>query len=210
MRLRFGDCRLDVSTRELWRRERPVHVSPQAFALLSLLVEKRPRAVAHADLRDALWPSTHVGYAGLARVVCEVRRALGDAARGGSYVRTVPRFGYAFAATVTEEGASEPVASLVAGDREYAVPPGETLVGRGVECGVRLASPQVSRVHARLSVGPGPATVEDRGSRNGTWVNGVRIAGSVALSDGDEMLFGTYRVVFRTTTAEASTRSPSA
>lgn len=210
MRLRFGVHFVDLSTRELWREGRPVPLSPQAFALLERLSRARPRAMSHAELRDALWPDTHVARAALARVVCELRRALADPPRGG-VVRTVPRFGYAFAASAVAEPA-EPRsdAVLVAGALEIALPAGEALVGRGTECAVRLVSPQVSRVHARLALVAGRAVIEDRGSRNGTWVNGVRIGVPVELSDGDELLFGTYRVVFRTTTAESPTRSPPA
>jgi DNA-binding winged helix-turn-helix (wHTH) protein len=210
MRLRFGVHFVDLSTRELWREGRPVPLSPQAFALLERLSRARPRAMSHAELRDALWPDTHTTRASLARVVCELRRALGAPARGGA-VRTVPRFGYAFSAPVAAlPEAPAPPAVLLAGSLELPVPEGETLVGRGPECALRLVSPQVSRVHARLSRSAGRVLLEDRGSRNGTWVNGTRIGGPVALSDGDELTFGSYRVVFRTTTAEAPTRSPSA
>lgn len=209
MRLRFDDCIVDLSTRELWRDGRPVPLSPQAFALLDELVRSRPRAMHHGELRDALWPDTHTSRASLARVVCELRRALGDTPRGGA-VRTVPRFGYAFAAAVVVPGPVASPAVLVAGPLELPVPEGETLVGRGTECALHLVSPQVSRVHARISLSGGRVVLEDRGSRNGTWVNGARIAGPVELSDGDELMFGTYRVVFRTTTAESSTCSPPA
>jgi DNA-binding winged helix-turn-helix (wHTH) protein len=210
MRIRFGEHLVDLATRDLTRAGRPVPLSPQAFALLARLLQHSPRALSHGELRDALWPDTHVARASLARVVCELRRALGDPVRGGA-VRTVPRFGYAFGAdTVVEASHTGLPAVLVAGAVEIPLRPGETLLGRGPECGVRLPSPQASRVHARLSIAGGRAVLEDRGSRNGTWVNGVRIEVPIELSDGDELLFGTYRAVFRTTTPETSTRSPSA
>lgn len=210
MRLRFGEHLVDLSTRELSRSGRPVPLSPQAFALLEQLARHRPRALSQAELRDVLWPDTHVSRAGLARVVCELRRALGDSARGG-VVRTVPRFGYAFAAAaVLEAQEAGPHAVLGAGALEIPLAAGETLVGRGPECAVRLPSPQVSRVHARLSLSGSRAVLEDLGSRNGTWVNGARVAGPVDLADGDEVMFGTYRAVFRTTTGESPTCSPPA
>lgn len=214
MRLRFGDCVFDPEARELWRGGTRQGLSPKAFELLSLLVEARPRPLPQARLRDALWPDTHVGYTSLARVVSEVRQAVGDSARRAALIRTVPRFGYAFAgATVEEAGPRRGAASglvgfaLVADDREYFLPEGETLVGRGNECGVCLVSSRVSRVHAHVSVREGRATVVDHGSKNGTWINGKRIETPVLLEDGDELLFGTYRLVFRRSGALGSTRT---
>jgi pSer/pThr/pTyr-binding forkhead associated (FHA) protein len=55
----------------------------------------------------------------------------------------------------------------------------------------------VSRIHAVLKrVGPGWC-LEDLGSRNGTFVNRSRVAGSRTLQDGDEVRIGTTRAVFR-------------
>ena len=52
----------------------------------------------------------------------------------------------------------------------------------------------VSRTHARLSqdaANPEQFTLADLGSRNGTYVNGKRIAGSVRIDPGDIIQFGT-------------------
>lgn len=185
-------------------------LTPKAYDLLALLVEGRPRPMPQAHLRDTLWPDTQVGYTSLARLVSEVRRALGDSARGPASIRTVSRYGYAFAAAaVVEAGATSNGATcaLVADDREYTLPEGRIFIGRGPECAVRLPSTQVSRVHAQLAVRGRRATLEDQGSKNGTWINGVRISAPVTLADGDEVLFGTYRLVFRSSGALASTRT---
>jgi DNA-binding winged helix-turn-helix (wHTH) protein len=210
VRLRFGDCVFDPAARELWRSGRRVRVPPKAFELLAVLLQNRPQPLAQARLRDALWPDAHVGYTSLARVVSEVRLAVGDTARGARLIRTVPCFGYAFAAPVVVEAGSEaeaPACALVAGDREFRLPEGETLVGRSPECGLRLSSAQVSRVHAHLQVSGQRATVEDRHSKNGTWVNEARILDRVELQDGDEVVFGTYRAVFRPSGPLGSTRT---
>jgi DNA-binding winged helix-turn-helix (wHTH) protein len=212
MRVRFGDCVFDRETRELLRAGHPVALSPKAFDLLALLIETRPRPQTQACLRDALWPDAHVGYTSLARVISEVRRAVGDSARGAAFIRTVPRFGYAFAGSAAAEGKATTGPegwALVADDHEYALIAGQTFIGRGPECGVRLPSSQVSRVHAELAVSGRRATLEDRGSKNGTWVNGARITSPAELADGDEVLFGTYRLVFRCLGPLASTRTGS-
>jgi DNA-binding winged helix-turn-helix (wHTH) protein len=209
MWLRFGDCLFDPEARELRRGGTPVALSPKAFQLLALLVARRPRALSQHELRDELWPDAHVGYTSLAQVVTELRRAIGDRGRPVRLLRTVPRYGYAFAGEVAEEAGGftpAPVAGVfVADGREYVVAAGETLVGRGEGCGLRLPSTGVSRVHARLAADEREVLVSDAGSKNGTWVNGRRCAGPTALQDGDEVVFGTLRMVFHA--AAGSTRS---
>lgn len=210
MRARFGDFVLDMEARELRRGGRPVEISPQALDLLALLVTHRPAAVAQDELRDALWPDSSVGYTSLARVVSEARRALGEDAESASLVRTVPRFGYAFAGeAVVERGDPRAPARflLVGDDGDFVLPAGEVLVGRGPECAVRLTSSDVSRVHARLRVRADAVLLDDQGSKNGTWVNGARIEESVALEEGDEVVIGDRRLLFRSSATMESTRT---
>ncbi|MGH8495956.1 MAG: FHA domain-containing protein [Gammaproteobacteria bacterium] len=66
---------------------------------------------------------------------------------------------------------------------------GEVLIGRSEECDVVLKGGYPSRRHARLSISEGAARLEDLGSSNGTFVNGERITGAVALKDGDRVRF---------------------
>lgn len=201
MRARFGGFTFDGEARDLRRGGDVRSLSPRAARLLVLLLEARPRPLAQSRLRDALWPDTHVGYSSLAQVVTELRRALGDTPAEGRLVKTVPRYGYAFVAAA-EEGGMEPpavpqlVGSFVTEEREYLVASGETLLGRGPGCGVRVLSARVSRVHARLRTEGGRVWLEDAGSKNGTWVNGRRRAGPILLDDGDEVAFGSWRAVF--------------
>ena len=210
MRARFGDFLLDTGARELRRGGRPTDISPQALQLLALLIARRPAAVAQDELRDALWPDSHVGYTSLARVVSEARRALGEAAETASLVRTVPRFGYAFAGDVVVERGAEPAATrylLVGDDGDFVLPPGEVLIGRGPECAVRLPSSDVSRVHARVRVREDGVLLDDRDSKNGTWVNGARITEPRALEEGDEVVVGECRLLFRSSATLESTRT---
>src|SRR4030095_722414 len=99
MQVRFDEFTLDTDTRQLRQGDAERHLSPKAFDLLRILVEHRPRVLSKAELREQLWPATLVSEATLASVVSEVRDALGDTGREGRYVRTGPRFGYAFIAT---------------------------------------------------------------------------------------------------------------
>jgi FHA domain len=72
-------------------------------------------------------------------------------------------------------------------------------VGRRSENDVVLAwDSEVSRLHAELERVGGEWTLIDDGlSRNGSYVNGIRITGRQRLRDGDELLFGETLVAFR-------------
>ncbi|MFN0094046.1 MAG: FHA domain-containing protein [Dehalococcoidia bacterium] len=71
------------------------------------------------------------------------------------------------------------------------------LVGRDASCDVRIDVPTVSKVHARISpTGGGQLTIEDLGSTNGTYVNGVPLQKGVvqALKPADIVLIGPVRL----------------
>ncbi len=65
-------------------------------------------------------------------------------------------------------------------------------IGREQGNDVVLADPLVSRHHARLdpATPTSPAVLHDLGSFNGTFVNGQRVQGAVALALGSEVIFG--------------------
>ena len=65
----------------------------------------------------------------------------------------------------------------------------EAVIGRGPDCAVRLADPTVSRVHCRIAVQGGQATLYDADSRWGTLVNG-QVTGCRDLKPGDRMTVG--------------------
>jgi DNA-binding CsgD family transcriptional regulator len=56
---------------------------------------------------------------------------------------------------------------------------------------------QVSRVHAVLEQIAGTWSVRDVSSRNGTFVNGSRVAGEARLGPGDELRIGRTRMIMR-------------
>lgn len=75
----------------------------------------------------------------------------------------------------------------------------ELLIGRHAEGAGRLADDEeISRSHARLSLDrTGFCAIEDLGSTNGTYVNGMRIAGPETLSEGDTIEVGATTLVVR-------------
>jgi DNA-binding NtrC family response regulator len=62
---------------------------------------------------------------------------------------------------------------------------------------LELADPGVSGNHARLSKSAGRWTIEDLGSKNGSLINGERLASPAALSDGDLIEVGHSFLLFR-------------
>src|SRR5262245_66020754 len=96
MQVSFGEFVLDFDSRELRKGIEPVRLSPKAFQLLEILVTNRQKALSKADLQDRLWPDTFVVEKNLANLVSEIRQVLGDSPSASSFIRTVPRYGYAF------------------------------------------------------------------------------------------------------------------
>ncbi len=82
------------------------------------------------------------------------------------------------------------VATGKSAGRSIAIKKNTLLIGRAEECDVRPLSEDVSRRHAAVHVGPADVWVEDLGSRNGTFVNGTRIATKTKVVSGDLIRVG--------------------
>lgn len=65
------------------------------------------------------------------------------------------------------------------------------LIGRDSSCGLVLQDPHVSKSHGRLDRnGRGDFVFEDIDSKNGSFVNGKRCRGRIALKAGDQIICG--------------------
>jgi hypothetical protein len=76
---------------------------------------------------------------------------------------------------------------------------GRLTLGRRDEADISLPwDPEVSRLHAELSLHAGEWTVSDDGwSQNGTYVNGLRLGARRRLADGDLIMVGRTVLTFR-------------
>jgi hypothetical protein len=85
----------------------------------------------------------------------------------------------------------------------------ELLIGRHADGAGRLADDdEISRSHARISLDrSGFCAIEDLGSTNGTFVNGLRIPGPQTLSVGDTIELGGTTLVVRELPIPATERS---
>ena len=168
-----------------------------------LLLDRRPEAVAKTEILERLWPGTFVADASLHNLVTEVRAALGDSPRAPRYIRTVPRYGYAFQADARPAPVLDTARMAAAGPRlvsrrrEWLLSEGPNLVGRDRDCAVRIDSASLSRRHARIVVTGTESTLEDLESKNGTLVNGQRVEHAVVLKDDDQIQLGSVTVTYR-------------
>ena len=210
MRVRLGDLTFDSDTRQLRRGREAIHLSLKAFELLRMLIDQRPRVLSKNELHERLWPATFVSEANLASLIAEIREALGDTARQSRFIRTAHRYGYAFSGDAIEDGTDRepsrdlehrPAAGfcwLVRDGKRIALQAGENILGREPdEDIVWIDSPTVSRRHACILISEAGATVQDLGSKNGTFLQGVAVPGPAALVDGDSIRVGSVVLRFR-------------
>jgi hypothetical protein len=151
-----------------------------------------------------------VSEATLASLIAELREALGERARETRFIRTVHGYGYAFAGTAHERGAS-PLPSIatwiICNGREQPLADGEHVIGRDPDVAIPLSSPTVSRHHAKIVIAGAVATVEDLDSKNGTYLRGEAIKAAAQLTDGDRIRIGTFELTFRSLGGVGSTET---
>lgn len=204
MRYDFADLSLDTDARQLRRGGSPLHLSPKAMDLLSILVSEPRRVIPKAELYDRLWPATFVVEGNLPVLIREIRRAIGD--RKHIIIRTVHRIGYSCGIPVREDSPSgrseseEPsgvIHTLQYGNQEYRLDQGENLVGREPTAQLFLSSASVSRRHAIINVSGDRATLTDLGSKNGTFIGDQPVLDEALLADGSIVRFGSVEVLYQ-------------
>jgi DNA-binding winged helix-turn-helix (wHTH) protein len=202
---------IDVGARLVRREDIDIPLAPKAFELLLILVRNQPNAVSHEQLHAALWPGVHVSETSLAALITQLRKALGDTSDGGHVIRTLHRVGYAFIgeATVAAHAAcvAVPACRVMWRGQSFAVPPGESVIGRDRACAIHIDADSISRHHARLHVSESDVSIQDLGSKNGTWVEGGRIAGVVPLTGGMCFRLGSETVRLELTSDERPTKT---
>jgi len=110
-RTRFGSFELDSASGELFKDGQKVALSPMAFGVLKVLVERPGEVVTREELRARLWAAeTFVEFDdSLNHAVNKLRRALGDTAGAPQFIETLPRIGYRFLMQVeTTDGSITP------------------------------------------------------------------------------------------------------
>ena len=197
----FDRFTIDTDTRELRCEGEAVRISPKAFDLLVFLVEQRPRVVSKTEVLENVWSGTYVADTTLAGVIAELRAALQDDARNPSFIRTAHRVGYAFCGEVKENeepaGEGSPVFLLIVEERQLKLAAGRSVLGRDRTATLWIDYPSISRRHAAIVISHGSATIEDLGSKNGTFLRGRRVEKAEPIADGDEIRLGNVPMIVR-------------
>ena len=182
---------------QISRQGRVVRLRPRAMDVLLCLVSTAGKLASRRDLIDAVWRTEYESDHALTQVIAELRAALEDDARNPMYIENVPRRGYRLVATVNPVAASMPVVEAPAvpfrlqGETgDHPLKQGQNLIGRSPDADIRIDRTAVSRAHARILVTGTTATIEDLGSKNGTYLNGARLERPAVLSNGDDIWIG--------------------
>ena len=96
----FGPFRHDPTERLLLRDGHPVPLTPKAFDVLMVLLQHSGHLVEKKQLIEAVWPTSFVEEGNLSVMVHALRKAFGSDHRDHTYIETVSKRGYRFAAEV--------------------------------------------------------------------------------------------------------------
>lgn len=130
----FGEFRIDVAKRRLLRAGEIVPLTPKAFDLLLVLVERSGQTVEKEELMQRLWPDTIVEESNLSQNVYTLRKIFGERRNESRYIATVSGIGYRFVAevrlvpfaneavTIREKTETRVTITETTDDEEYAVP----------------------------------------------------------------------------------------
>jgi len=106
----FGDFEFDEEQKILTSAGKSIRLSGQMVALLCLLLERPGDLITREEIRQKIWPDSHVEFEhSLDVVVSRLRATLGDSARL-RYIETVPRKGYRFVQPITSRIEAPPSA----------------------------------------------------------------------------------------------------
>jgi Tol biopolymer transport system component/DNA-binding winged helix-turn-helix (wHTH) protein len=103
----FDGFRLDAEDKVLLRDGEILPLTQKAFDVLLILVERNGRVVTKDELMTEVWADTIVEEGSLAQNIYTLRKLLGASSTGDDYIKTVPRRGYRFSATVVVSGTPE-------------------------------------------------------------------------------------------------------
>ena len=122
MRFHFGECALDLETRELERAGQVVHVEPQVFDLLVHLINRRDHVVSKDELIGAVWHGRIVSDSTLSTRITAARQAIGDSGEQQAFIRTIARRGFRFVGDLREVPSGRDDFKLVADGPDASMP----------------------------------------------------------------------------------------
>ena len=163
---RFGDCTIDLATRELRRGGKLVTLSPKVFDCLAYLIDHRDRAIGRDELIAAVWGRLDVTDAVLGQAMLKARRAVADNGAEQNAIRTIPRFGYRWVADVVVEELPD-LPRRAGADTQ-----------RRTADGAASAERSANATHVERAADVKPAR---RGGRRRAWIVGAATAAAFAI-----------------------------
>jgi len=100
LQLAFGEYVLDAERRELSRGVEQIAIEPQVFDVLLHLIENRDRVITKDDLIASVWGGRIVSEATLTSRINAARKAVGDSGEQQALIKTYPRRGFRFVASL--------------------------------------------------------------------------------------------------------------
>ena len=162
MAQKFGwdDFVIDLDAFRLERSGVPLQLEPKAFNLLAMLIERPGHVFTKQEIFDRLWPGTVVTDHALTRVIAQLRRVLGDEARDGRYIETVPTRGYRWLPKVRAIAA--PI------EEDAAAPASRPTQRRGVFAATAIALATIITLLGIVAWSAGRSDARDEGARSAT------------------------------------------
>ena len=167
--LRDREQQLHTATSELDALRSELDDNRSAVAELERAVAERDRALEARDTR-------------IAALHEELKHRVGAVEKRGAGDFSLPSVDSSAPRRVSSpdgavDNVSAPALICLTGDapKRFALTKKTVTVGRGPQCDLQIVTHFVSREHARLTVSSGATLIEDLGSRNGVFVNSVRV-----------------------------------
>ena len=219
MAYRFGAFLYDPVSSGLLREGVEVPLTHKSRELLSLFLQNPDRLLTREEITERVWADAAITDDAVRFQVAELRKAFGPG--GETFIRTVRSEGYRWEAPVRAE-AHRPVRPAAAGSAigepprrrllllksgEVPLVEGENIIGRDPDAALWIDHAAVSRHHAGITIAGEKVTIADKGSKNGTFLNGERIERPRQLSDGDQIRIGPQTMVFRSMLPLGTTRT---
>lgn len=99
---KFGLFRLDAADRTLTRDGEPVPLTLKAFDTLLVLVENNGRTVRKEEILERVWPDSFVEEGVISVNIFTLRKSLAEGNNEAEIIKTIPKQGYRFVASVEE------------------------------------------------------------------------------------------------------------
>ncbi|HRH41349.1 MAG TPA: winged helix-turn-helix domain-containing protein [Pyrinomonadaceae bacterium] len=96
----FGEFRLDARRRILLKNNEPIQVQNRHFELLLVLIENAGQILSQDELIDKVWDGAFIEQSNLKKGISALRHILGESPNDSEFIRTIPRKGYSFVASV--------------------------------------------------------------------------------------------------------------